>query len=261
MYTVDINKLRRVTKAYRLRREWNKVFGIGSHKTGTTTLDFILDALGFNCAPQQKLEKECTLELRTGNYYPLRKYIDRFDFFQDSPFAHAHHYVALDALYPRSKFIYTYRDPEEWYESNLAFVSKWCNVPKGELPSKAHYNKYGYISDDYMLLKTEYYEIQSFCTDTLTCKPDWSLLFDKTKFIDSYTQRRDEIFRYFSHRPQDFLSLELGKEEDIRKIALFLDLPPFINFLMPRLNSGSQSDNTRLTSDSQQLMQSIENLD
>ena len=100
MYTVDINKLRRVAKAYRLGREWNKVFGIGSHKTGTTTLDFILDALGFNCAPQQKLEKECTLELRTGNYYPLRKYIDRFDFFQDSPFASAHHYVALDANTP-----------------------------------------------------------------------------------------------------------------------------------------------------------------
>lgn len=197
------------------------------------------------------------LALRLGNYQPLKNNIDHFDFFQDSPFAHAHHYIAVDALYPRSKFIYTHRDPEEWYESNKSFVSKWCNLPIGELPSKDHYRKYGYRSDDHMLLKTEHYEIQSFCINTFKSKPDWKLLFDKSKFINSYTQGRDEILRYFSCRPRDFLAIELGKERDIGKISEFFELPQFINFSMPRLNSDNLSDETILTSSSKQLMEAM----
>ena len=78
---LTINELRSVLRHLNDGNKNQKVFGIGNHKTGTTTLNYIMHGLGFNCAPQANLERDCTLETIKGNYKPLTKYIHHFDFF------------------------------------------------------------------------------------------------------------------------------------------------------------------------------------
>lgn len=238
-------------------KRWNKIFCIGSHKTGTTTLNHIMHGLGFNCAPQAKLERDCVLESTKGNYKPLTTYINQFDFFQDSPFAHAHTYVALDALFPNSKFIYSYRDPEEWFKSNINFVSTWCNTRPSEL-SKSHYQSYGYIEKDYMIKKTEYYDICHVDEQTLSCKPKWELLFAREKYIKDYTNRRDEILRYFHTRPDDLLVINITKEETVSKVIDFLNYPSYIKFKMPRLNSHNTRDQKEFEITSAEFQERLE---
>lgn len=237
--TIDTlhNTLRRLQKD----AKFNKIFCIGSHKTGTTTLNHIMHGLGFNCAPQAKLERDCTLEVTRGNYQPLIHYIKQFDFFQDSPFAHAHTYIAIDALFPGSKFIYTYRDPNKWYQSNLNFVAKWCKTQPSEL-CKKHYESYGYISKDYMVKKTEYYEISQVNETSLACTPNWDLLFNKEKYIKTYIYRRNEILRYFQSRPDDLLVIDITAEATISKITDFIGYPSHIDFPTPILNSRNAPD-------------------
>jgi hypothetical protein len=90
-------------------KQFNKVFGIGANKTGSTSLEQVFYILGLNVAPQS--EGEITSEaLSKGNILPLRDHIVRYDAFQDVPFSAKSTYAQIDALFPKSKFILTYRD-------------------------------------------------------------------------------------------------------------------------------------------------------
>ena len=238
---VTINTLHNTLKYLKKDANFNKIFCIGSHKTGTTTLNHIMHGLGFRCAPQSKLERDCTLEVIQGNYQPLTWYIKKYDFFQDSPFAHANTYVAVDALFPGSKFIYTYRDPHKWFNSNLNFVSRWCKTQPSEL-CKTHYESYGYISKDYMVKKTEYYEISQVNDASLECAPNWDLLFNKEKYIKEYIRRRNEILRYFQNRPKDLLIIDITQEATVRKIIDFIEYPSYVDFPTPILNARNAPD-------------------
>ena len=76
-----------------------KVFGIGLSRTGTASLAEALRLLNYSCV----------------HFPTTRTQIEGFDAATDTPVAAD--FVALDAYYPDSKFIYTYRDMEAWLNS------------------------------------------------------------------------------------------------------------------------------------------------
>jgi len=89
-----------------------KVFGIGFHKTGTTTLEKVLQELGYHvCGPRRDLLKYIT----KNDYEPIFKIMENFDAFQDNPWPLL--YQELDKKIPGSKFILTIRETNKWYES------------------------------------------------------------------------------------------------------------------------------------------------
>ena len=89
-----------------------KVFGIGFHKTGTTSLNDILTILGYQVLG-------ISLEARDAwvkeDWEALFKIVDQYDAFQDNPWPML--YQKLDRQYPNSKFILTYRPVEDWINS------------------------------------------------------------------------------------------------------------------------------------------------
>ncbi len=95
-------------------KQFNKVFGVGANKTATTSLGTIFTLTGLRAAPQEEGEL-CNVQAHRGNLKPLVDYINQYDAFQDSPFSMTQIYAQVDALFPNSKFILTYRDPEAWY--------------------------------------------------------------------------------------------------------------------------------------------------
>ena len=89
-----------------------KVFGIGFHKTGTTTLDAALRILGFNISP---VRTDLVKSLVNNDWKPTLDLARKFDAFQDNPWPII--YKEMYAEFPESKFILTVRDSEKWKKS------------------------------------------------------------------------------------------------------------------------------------------------
>jgi len=93
-------------------RSMIKAFGIGFHKTGTSTLESALKILGYRvCAGRRDLVEN----LKAGDLEPFFKIMEEFDACQDNPWPII--YKELDQRFPGSKFILTERDAQGWIRS------------------------------------------------------------------------------------------------------------------------------------------------
>jgi hypothetical protein len=91
-----------------------KVFGLGFHKTGTSSLASALHVLGYNVCGQQNI---LSSDLISGNIEPFIKLAKQYDGFEDDPWHLL--YKEMDIAFPGSKFILTDRDVDSWYKSCL----------------------------------------------------------------------------------------------------------------------------------------------
>lgn len=91
-----------------------KVFGLGFHKTGTSTLATSLHKLGYAVCGQQN---EKAKELLSGNITAFIELAKNYDAFEDDPWHLL--YKEMDDAFPGSKFILTQRDVDAWYKSCL----------------------------------------------------------------------------------------------------------------------------------------------
>jgi hypothetical protein len=90
-----------------------KLFGIGWPKTGTTSLRYCFELLGYSFYGYQPS--------LIGSLDQVLLIARRFDSFKDWPWNI--YYKELDAAFPRSKFILTTRDSESWLKSYRNWVS------------------------------------------------------------------------------------------------------------------------------------------
>jgi hypothetical protein len=103
--------------SFRRMRE-RKVFCIGRNKTGTTSIKKALSDLGYRVGNQRQAER-LIRHYRDRDFGPIIEYCHTAEAFQDVPFSWPHTYVILDQVFPKSKFILTIRDPDEWFASYL----------------------------------------------------------------------------------------------------------------------------------------------
>jgi hypothetical protein len=90
-----------------------RVFGIGMHKTGTTSLDKAFQILGFDSFHWGEGESPVIWnEMRMSGRSTM---LERWYAFSDLPFPLL--YKQLDKAYPGSRFILTIRDEQEWLKS------------------------------------------------------------------------------------------------------------------------------------------------
>ena len=96
-----------------------KVFCIGFHKTGTTSLEVALSALGYRVTgPNGHLDPDIEKNVLTMAF----ELVEQYDAFQDNPWPIL--YKQLDARYPGSKFILTLRDSGSWIDSQVKFFGR-----------------------------------------------------------------------------------------------------------------------------------------
>lgn len=220
-------------------KTFNKVFGIGANKTGSTSLHAIFHATGLKVCPQAEAEIT-SRALTRGKLDPLRKVVDRYDAFQDVLFAIKSTYAQLDALYPDSRFILTWREPDIWFESfrnhnlrQLRLTADHGAITAGDFEGK------DYLYAGHRLFKFESDWLLTVGPD-YALRSDWGLSFDRDHFIGLYTRRNEEIVRHFSQRPGDLLVIDITKEHSTRKIVDFLELPSHLTIQTPWLNKGEE---------------------
>ena len=89
-----------------------KIFGVGLHKTGTSSLHHALSLLGFRSF--HAAGKHRKISEKTGTLFP-QSIMSHYDAFTDHPFPT--HFKEADREYPNSKFILTVRDLDSWLQS------------------------------------------------------------------------------------------------------------------------------------------------
>lgn len=104
---------RRLRKQRR-RRTRTKVFCIGFHKTGTTSLERALEYLGYRVIGRKRLKG---LHHHAELLAACCDLVPRYNAFQDNPWPLF--YRELDHRFPGSKFILTVRPPEDWLRSQV----------------------------------------------------------------------------------------------------------------------------------------------
>jgi len=183
----------------------SKVFGIGFHKTGTSTLHSMLKTLGYKVCPPNKGYRHIKF-WHSGDYGPIIKLASKYNGFQDSPWCHPDMYKVLERAFPESKFILTIREPEDWFVSFYKNYSRLCH-PTG----KFNYKKYAKWDG-----RMYYDKIFGFIPNHYD-----DLLKNKYDIINVYSGYNESVKNYFSKDKLLVINWQAG--DGWRDICIFLN--------------------------------------
>ena len=178
------------------RKIKQKVFCIGFHKTGTTSLTKALKILGYKTIHGDGTKtwegadegKTLTKMIDEGNFdIPT---LDMFDAFSDNPYFSI--WKELDKR-PDSKFILTIRDPDRWIESA-------CKFYKDRRVRHMRQWMFGEYADP-------------------SSSPE-----AKQKWLDAYNAHNDAILAYFKGK-DNFLVMDVTKNANWETLCEFLGKP------------------------------------
>jgi Sulfotransferase domain len=172
-----------------------RIFGIGMHKTGTTSLHTALGVLGFDSAhwPSAHWAKAAWSEMTT---HGRSRTLERHYAAADLPLTIL--YRELDRAYPGSKFILTVRDEDSWIESvrrhwspeHNRYRHQWNTDPFTHRIHRLVYGQKG---------------------------------FDAERFLARYRRHNEEVRAYFRDRPGDLLVMKA--EDGWASLCAFLEKP------------------------------------
>lgn len=182
-----------------------KVFGIGFHKTATTSLAAALTQLGYRVTgPNWRKNPAIATEARRLAF----EHVPLFDAFQDNPWPVL--YRDLDRQFPGSKFILTLRPASDWIRSVVKhfggkttpmrewIYGKGCGAPVG----------------------------------------------NEEIYLRRYEQHNEEVLDYFRDRSEDFLTLRITEGEGWEKLCPFLNCAP-VEVPFPRANDARDRSGLR----------------
>lgn len=154
-----------------------KIFGLGLSRTGTTSLTYALKEVEINII-----------------HYPTKEQLFNLknDGACDIPVIA--HYKQLDKKFPNSKFIYTFREKEDWLNSMEKYLPRKKNFGLAEWQLNNRIAVYGQLE------------------------------YDKTVFAKKYDEHDNDIRSYFKGREQDLLILDICGGEGTEKLFSFINV-------------------------------------
>ena len=186
-----------------------KVFCIGHNKTGTTSVDVALKAVGYKAGKQHAGERLIE-DWHRGDFSRIIQHCQEADAFQDIPFSLKHTYRVLDAHFPGSKFILTVRtDSDTWFRSINQFHKKI--VGKNRIPNAGDLKTFNYLNEGWLWrMQQMVYGI------------DEDSLYSPDIYKQYYASHNAEIIEYFKDRPDDLLVLNLAEPDAMQRLCRFL---------------------------------------
>jgi len=198
-----VGKMRAISSVA-LRRPRAKVFGVGLHRTGTSSLNAALRVLGIRPAhfPFDPRTREESLALLATGGDRVRLTVLRYcDGLIDLPGPAI--FEALDAAYPGSRFILTVRDREAWLRSCGAF---WPSVIEPYLLDHPRDPFAIYLAAAMSAL----YGLPSF---------------DREQFSHAYDAQMERVRSHFRGRQNDLLVLDVCSGDGWPQLCGFLERP------------------------------------
>lgn len=189
-----------------------RIFGIGWHKTATTSLHTALQQLGYDSAHWKSAPwaKHIWDEMNTfGKSLTLEKSYA----LSDLPIGPL--YRVLDLSYPGSKFILTLRNEDKWLDS----VRRHWN------PETNPYRKQ-WESDHFS------HRIHEILYGTRE--------FNAESFLNRYRQHNAEVLQYFQYRPDDLLIMDMDNGAGWNQLCQFFHKPVPTEPYPVMFNNGSK---------------------
>ena len=168
-----------------LPKNFPKVFCLGFHKTGTSSIYALLQDMGYHVSQFYKSnDDDFCASLERGDLSELKQVSEVFDAFQDDPYFLF--YKEFDQWYPGSKFILTTRDSRSWWASCLNFFHmKDISI---------HKYIYGYTNP----------------------------VGHEEVYIERFERHTRDVLKYFKDRPDDLLVINVSEDGALEKISSFL---------------------------------------
>jgi Sulfotransferase domain len=164
-----------------------KIFGIGLAKTGTTSLHFALELLGFRSAHASSVLCD-VINQEARDHRPMLSTLEsQYDAFLDWPISYF--YPHLDCRFPGSKFILTLRNAKARYSSARRHIEEDQAREKRDLSYA------------------------------------WTSLVPKKAFIHEDERYTAEVTSYFENRSQDLLVIRIADGEGWTELCKFLGVP------------------------------------
>lgn len=192
-----------------------RVFGIGLHKTSTTSLNYAFKLLRLDSAHWKSVKwaRDIWVEMTETGRSPT---LEQHYALSDLPIPML--FKELDKAYPGSKFILTVRNEEKWVQSverhwseSNGFKSTWKKAENfGQEVHKLLYGQYE---------------------------------FDRNVMLERYRRHNQEVLEYFKGRPQDLLVMDMDQgQAGWLELCGFLKLPiPSEPYPMKFVTSASSS--------------------
>ncbi len=179
-----------------------KIFGVGLHKTATTSLSVALNILGYSVTGPDGVnsvgDKQDAIRIFENN-------IGKYDAFQDNPYSVI--YKHIDENIKNSKFVLTIRDPESWIDSVVNHF--------GGTETKMRKFIYGKNAGD--------------------------PVGNEDVYKDVFKRHNNEVEKYFRGR-NDFIIMNIVNGDGWDKLCPFLGLPePPLHFPVVNKRDGSGS--------------------
>lgn len=174
-----------------------RIFGIGMHKTATTSLHHAAEILGFSSGHWKNAHwaKAIWREMNTDGSSPT---LEKCYALCDLPITLL--YRKLDAAYPGSKFVLTVRDEASWLKSVRNHYSPEYNPQQ------------------------PYWAADPF-TDIIHTKLYGQSTFDAEICLRVYREHNAAVLEYFADRPNDLLVLHhTGEGKEWEKLCPFLNV-------------------------------------
>jgi hypothetical protein len=166
-------------------QERPKVFGIGFHKTATSSLGEALQILGYRVASVVGIRDQDIADTYKEKAFAL---VQDFDAFEDNPWPLL--YRELDRAFPGSKFILTRRPDEAWLKSATRHFGGQ-STPMRELIYDGHGDPEGY----------------------------------EELYLARYRKHNDDVLSYFVDRPHDLLQMDITAGDAWDTLCPFLGQP------------------------------------
>lgn len=172
-----------------------KVFGIGFHKTGTTSLGRALRILGYRIQkgfnfnrPGKRIviPEPVTLDKVRDVAFQM---VPRYAAFEDNPWPLL--FRELDAAFPGSKFILTTRDPQRWIKSASRYFGTKTNG----------------------------------MFELIYGRPGFCIAGNEEFARDRFERHNREVLEHFAGRTHDLLQWKLESEADWPMLCGFLNCP------------------------------------
>jgi len=174
-----------------------RIFGIGMHKTATTSLHHAFKQLGLKSGHWQNAHWAKAI-WREMNQIGRSPTLEKFYCLCDLPIPML--FMQLDRAYPGSKFILTIRNEAKWLASVRNHFDPDCNQYRSQwdhdpFSNRVHQLLYG---------RTD---------------------FEPRVFMERYRRHNAEVQYYFRNRPQDLLVMDMDKGHGWAELCEFLNVP------------------------------------
>jgi hypothetical protein len=195
----------------------DKIFCIGYNKSGSSSLAYSIQELGFSLmdlsAGERLLPSYTKSNLYSTDIFSkeLLSFSESADLFKDVPFSLPNVWRIIYDGYPDAKFILSVRDSsEQWFKSITNFHASFATLTSWKSVNEV---KYCYTKTN---------STNSFLYDyMISINGKSKEPYNKATLIASYNKHNDEVVSFFKNKP-NFIMINVAKDDDYIRLCKFL---------------------------------------